>query len=362
MAAVLSPRALNRALLARQSLLERTRVPALDMVERLVGMQAQEPPNPYVALWSRLEGFRPEELSDAIAARAAARAGLMRATLHLVSARDLLAIQPLTQPVLAGTFRSQFAKHLTAPLDDVVRAGRELLEQEPRTRAQLAGLLAPQWPDDDRAVLGHAVVHHLPLVQVPPRGLWRGVGQATWALSTEWVSGDAAEPDLEALVLRYLAAFGPASPADVRIWSRITGLRALIARLRPGLRTFADESGRDLLDVPDGLLPDPTTPAPPRFLPEFDNTFLSHAERSRIFDGGGAGPFPVNTPVGGLFVDGFYRAPWKLEGETLRVEPFALRRGERSAVTRAVEAEGAALLGMLVPDAASPEVVLAPAA
>jgi hypothetical protein len=357
-AAVLSPRALNRALLARQGLLERTRAPALEMVERLVGMQAQVPSNPYVALWSRLEGFRPEELSDAIASRKAARAGLMRATIHLVTARDLLAIQPLTLPVLAGVYRSQFRKRLHAPMDDVLEAGRELLERRPRTRAQLGQLLAPRWPDTDPAILGHAVVHRLALVQVPPRGLWRGVGQPTWALSSQWIPG-VGEPDLDALVLRYLAAFGPAAPADVRTWSRITGLRAVIERLRPELRTFRDEAGRELLDVPDGPLPDPATPAPPRFLPEYDNLALSHADRSRIFDGTGAGaPFPTGTWKGSLLVDGFYRAAWTVDGETLRVERFALLPGEGRAVADAVRAEGAALLELLMPDATAPEVVL----
>jgi hypothetical protein len=197
---------------------------------------------------------------------------------------------------------------------------------------------------------------------VPPRGLWGASGQPTWALSSDWVPGSA-EADLDALVLRYLAAFGPAAPADVRTWSRITGLREVIARLRPGLRTFRDEHGRELLDVPDGSLPDPRTPAPPRFLPEYDNVALSHQNRSRLFDGTGAGgTFPTGSFIGTLLVDGFYRAPWKLDGETLRVQRFARLPGEGDDVADAVRAEGAALLALLAPDADSPQVVLAPAA
>jgi hypothetical protein len=315
------------------------------------------PSNPYVALWSRLDGFRPAELSDALAGRAAVRAGLMRATIHLVSARDLHAIQPLTQPVLAGVFRGQFAKHLHAPLEDVLDAGRELLLAEPRTRAQLSTLLAPRWPGTDPAILGHAVVHHLPLVQIPPRGLWRGVGQPTWALSSAWIDG-AAEPDLDDLVLRYLAAFGPAAPADVRTWSRITGLRAAIDRLRPDLRTFRDEAGRELLDVPGGLLPDPATPAPPRFLPEYDNVALAHADRGRIVPSGSHwDDFPRGSLVGAVLIDGFVRATWKLDGETLHVR--GLPAGTDDA---AVRDEGEALLALLAPDAAAPEVALSPAA
>ena len=329
----------------------------LDMLERLVGVQAQEPQNPYVALWSRLDGFDPASLSDAIASRAAVRAGLMRATIHLVSARDLLAIQPVTLPVLAGVFRSQFARALRAPLDDVVAAGRELLSQRPRTRAELGELLATRWPQDDPAALGHAVVLNLPLVQIPPRGLWRQSGQATWALTTDWAGEAPGAPDAESLVLRYLAAFGPAAPADVRTWCRVTGLRDVIARLRPDLRTFRDEAGRELLDVPDGLFVDPATPAPPRLLPEFDNVALSHADRDRIF-GDSAPMYESNMPYGSLLVDGFLGGRWRLEGETLRIERFRSPR-DRGRTERAVRREAEALLAFLLPDAMAPRVLVA---
>jgi Winged helix DNA-binding domain len=346
-------RALNRALLARQGLLERTDGPALAMIERLVGMQAQEPPDPYVGLWTRLEGFAPPQLSVLIEGRQAVRAGLMRGTIHLVSAPDLLAIQPLTLPILAGQFRSIFAKHLGAgaALEDVVRAGRELLLEAPRTRAELGRLLAPLFPDTDASILGHAVVHHVPLVQVPPRGLWGRSGQATWALTPEWVGDERGEADIDRLVLRYLAAFGPATAADVRTWSRITGLRAVIDRLRPGLRTFRDERGRELLDVPDGPLPDPETPAPPRFLPAYDNVLLSHDDRSRVTSRNlSYAPIPTGRFVGSLLVDGFLRAMWKFEDSVLSVDGFALAPGEGGAVADAVVAEGEALLEMLAPE------------
>ena len=321
------------------------------MVERLVGLQAQEPPDPYVGLWSRIHGFRPQELSDLIEGRRAVRAQLMRGTIHLVSQRDLLSIQPLTLPVLAGQFRSVFAKQLGAAtvLEHVVEAGRELLAQAPRTRAELGRLLAARWPDTEPSVLGHAVAHHLPLVQLPPRGQWGRSGPATLALTSDWVAGEA-QPDIDRLVLRYLAAFGPASAADVRTWSRLTGLRPVIERLRPGLRTFRDERGRELLDVPDGPLPDPDTPAPPRFLPQYDNAALSHDDRTRIL---GGARWPFGTPgglVGSVLVDGFYRAPWRLDGSTLRVEGFALLPREGRGVAAAVRAEGEALVNILRPD------------
>jgi len=279
------------------------------MTGRLVGLQSQVPTDPYIGLWSRIEGFRPEELSDLIAERAAVRAGLLRSTIHLVSADDALAIQPLTQAVFAGV-----------------------------NRVALAAELGPRWPGTEPAILAHAVVHHLPLVQIPPRGLWGGSGQPTWALTPEWIGREQTDGDPDALVLR---------------------LREVVARLKPDLRTFRDEAGRELLDVVDGPLPDPATPAPPRFLPQYDNVFLSHADRMRTFDGTGAAwDVPSRSATGALFVDGFYRAPWLLDGETLRVEGFRLLPGETEDVRLAVEAEGQALLSFLVPGAAEPFVTL----
>src|SRR4051794_9788976 len=246
------------------------------MVDRLVGMQAQVPANPYLGLWSRIEGFRPEELSELIAGRSAVRAQLMRSTIHLVSARDCLALQPITAPVLARTFQSPFAPRLGgAHLDDVVAAGIELLAERPLTRAELAELLAPRWPDAAPSALAHAVTFHAALVQTTPRGLWRESGQARWALTGSWLDAslDRAAP-VDAFVLRYLRAFGPATTADVRTWSGLTGLREVMDRLRPQLRTFHDQRGRELLDVPDGAFADLEAPAPPRFLPEYDNAAL----------------------------------------------------------------------------------------
>jgi hypothetical protein len=215
-----------------------------------VGLQAQVPSDPYVGLWSRIEGFRPEELSDLIAQRAAVRAGLLRSTIHLVSAGDALAIQPLTQAVFAGVFRSQFARSMgsDASLDDVVAAGRALLMEAPRTRAALAAELGPRWPGTEPAILAHAVVHHLPLLQIPPRGLWGAGGQPTWALTPEWVSREQADADPDALVLRYLAAFGPASTADVRTWSRLTGLREVVGE-RDDVRSAVETEGQALLTL-----------------------------------------------------------------------------------------------------------------
>jgi hypothetical protein len=337
-------------------LLERSAVPALEMVERLVGMQAQVPANPYVGLWSRIEGFRAEELSELIASRAAVRAQLMRGTIHLASARDCLALQPVTAPILARTFKSPFASRMgSASLEDVVAAGAHSLSERPRTRAELAELLGPRWLDADPSALAHAVTFHLPLVQTPPRGLWGESGQATWALTEGWLGAPLdADALVDEFVRRYLGAFGPATTADVRTWSGLTGLGPAIERLRPQLRAFRDEHDRELLDVADGPLPDPDTPAPPRFLPEFDNALLSHADRSRVF-GESRPTYPRGTTVGSLLVDGFVRADWRLTGSTLTIDGFEPKRGRD-----AIEAEGLRLLDFLVPEAPERRVEFSP--
>jgi DNA glycosylase AlkZ-like len=172
---VLSLRALNRATLARQLLLERSVVPAVDAVARLVGLQAQEPPNPYTALWSRLAGFRPEDLSQALVDRRVVRTVVMRATIHLVTADDCLVLRPLMQPVLDAELRRH--RDFAPALDgvDVAPAlafGRAVMDEQPRTNRELRAAFAARFPDHDAAALAYACRCLLPLVQVPPRGLW----------------------------------------------------------------------------------------------------------------------------------------------------------------------------------------------
>jgi hypothetical protein len=357
---VLSTRALNRSLLQRQGLLERSALPALDVIERLVGMQAQVPENPYVALWSRIDGFRPEELSDLIAGRRAVRAHAMRSTIHLLSARDCLAIQPITQDVLMRGFRSPWSKGLAgADPHQVAAAGLELLADEPRTRVALSELLAPRWPEAEPQNLAYAVNCHARLVQVPPRGLWGAGGQATWAASSDWLRGhEEASTTVDELLLRYLAAFGPATVADMRTWSGLTGLREVLQRLRPRLRTFRDEAGRELFDVPGAPFPDPDTPAPMRFLPEYDNVALSHDDRSRILAPEWPGqPSPGPKWTGSVLVDGFYRARWRItidDGTATLLISGADANGE-------IEAEGGRLLAFVAPEASERRVEFSPA-
>jgi hypothetical protein len=361
--AVLDRRALGRATLQRQLLLRRSELSTLAALEHLVGLQAQSPNAPYVGLWSRLEGFEPDDLARAILVRHATRVPLMRATIHLVTARDCLALQPLTQPVLARAFSSQaFARDLEG-VDhaELVTAGHEVL-QEPHTRTELGRLLAERWPDRDPASLALAVTYLLPVVQVPPRGVWGSTARARWTTMDSWLGGPDAPPDLsrDEVVIRYLAAFGPATIADVRTWSGFSGVRDVLERLRPRLRTFADDAGRELFDLPDAPRPDPETPAPPRFLPEYDNLLLSYADRSRVI---AEEDRRRVFGKGALLVDGYVRGAWRISrhehAATLVIEPFvSLAAGDADAVLD----EGTALLDLVAEGTDARDVQLLPLA
>jgi hypothetical protein len=358
-AGVLGPRALNRALLERQMLLRRAELSADAAVGRLVGMQAQSPNAPYVGLWTRIEGFRTGELAALLLERRAVRIVLMRGTVHLVTAADCLELRPLMAPVLEQQLRgSPYGKRLAGlGVDAVVAAGRELLEDQPATITNAGKVLQERWPGADPESVAHALRAWLPLVQVPPRGVWGKGGLPLCTTAEHWLGRPlAAQPSADEVMLRYLAAFGPASVADVQAWSGLTRLREVAERLRPRLRTFRDEHGTELLDVPDAPLPDPGTPAPVRYLPEYDNTLLSHADRTRIV-----------TPEqgrrvftrGALLVDGFVRGAWNIRTArgtaTLRVEAFAaLDPAERVEV----EEEGGRLLSFAAADAKAREIEL----
>ncbi|HEX2844572.1 MAG TPA: winged helix DNA-binding domain-containing protein [Candidatus Limnocylindria bacterium] len=351
---VLDRRTLNRTLLARQGLLRREPRAVAGTIEHVVGMQSQVPRDPFVALWSRIEGFDPAELDRLMNERKAVRTGLMRTTLHLVTASDALAMQPLFAPVLARVLQSQRAFRTgLAGLDlgELATVGAELLSSHPMTAGQLRPLLAERWPDRDPSVLMMGIRYLVPIVQVPPRGLWRGTSQPTLTSLRAWLGRPAdSQPVIGALLLRYLAAFGPASVPDMRTWSWLTGLAEVVDGLRGQLRSYRSEGGRELLDLADGQIVDAEVPAPPRFLPEYDNLFLSHDDRSRI-EGSW---YPQDRySRGKLFVDGFLTGGWRVDVKQrttarLTVDLFRRLRAEEGS---AVDVEAEALLRFLAPDA-----------
>ena len=308
---VLTRRALNRTLLQRQLLLERVDRPPLDVVRHLVGLQAQEPGDPYVGLWSRIADFDPTSLSDAIESRAAVRIGLMRTTLHLVTVDDALGLAPVMDGVHRRTFRSTPMYKLLAGTDLAAITGeaREAVEAAPMTPTDLGRHLATLWPDREPPSLALVARYHLPLVQVPPRGLWQRTGRATNTTLQVWTGRTPVAYGVDDIIRRYLRAFGPATVGDMRTWSWLTGLRGVVDGMGAELRTYRDEHGRELLDLVDMDIADEAMPVPIRFLPQYDNFFLSHEDRSRL---NGDMAWGLDFAWKGvILVDGWISATWR---------------------------------------------------
>lgn len=360
----LTQRQLNRALFARQLLLERSPMQVTDALEHLVGMQSQVPSDPYIGLWSRLEGFATTELSRIMQDRAVIRASLTRETIHLVTVADYLVLEPVMQALHERVFpRTDQGKRLgQAHVLEILEAGREMLAERPLSMKALGARLAERWPDRDPGRMAPAVRFLLPLVQVTPRGIWGASHGATWALAERWIGQaipNSSTPDT--ILPRYLAAFGPATVADMQAWSGLQGLRTVVEHMRPHLRVYRNEKGQELFDVPGAPLPDPETPAPVRFLPGFDNALLSHVDRTRIIAeehrkaiGSRNGLF-LST----VLIDGFIAGTWGIEKTkeraALRIVPFATLSPDDH---DAIQAEGERLLVFLA-DGLSHEVVIA---
>ncbi|GAA4075249.1 winged helix DNA-binding domain-containing protein [Nonomuraea soli] len=353
MTTVLDNRTLNRATLARQFLLERADHSVRDAVAHLGGLQAQEPQEPFVGLWSRLRDFDPKELSELLVERRVVRTILMRRTVHLLTAEDTLAWRARHDAMLRqrmlGVYRAELAG---VDLDELLAAGRELMaDGEPRSMGEIGRALADRWPSAGARVLGEMVVAALiPMVQLPPRGVWRAKAGVRNVLLSSWLGREADPlaadgPDAvgEALVRRYLAAYGPAASADLRAWCGLAGLPAAVKAVRPELVSFRDQRGRELLDLPDAPRPDPDTPAPVRFLPAFDNVILGFDDRSRIIDDEHRGLSVAGARV--VLVDGRVAATWTVEGGSgVVVTPLgSLPAADRDAVAE----EGRALARFL---------------
>ena len=351
-AQVVDRRGLNRALLARQLLLRRHRSSAASTLERVVGMQAQAPNLPYVGLWSRLQDFQPDELSRLVEKRSAVRISLMRNTIHLVTSRDAFALKPHFMPLGERGYLhgSPWGRGMrSADVAAIRTAGAEIMGKKPHTVAELARLLKQQFPGHDALAMAYGVRYMVPLVFTPPRGVWGGKGTVTLTTFEAWL-GRPPGPAIgaEKLVTRYLAAFGPASPNDMRAWSGLA-MRPVFERLRPRLRVLRGEDGVELFDLPRAPRPDGDVPAPVRLMPDFDNILLAHADRTRIMPRGKhLGMFSSNGLMqGAVLHDGFVRAMWKPAGGTIVISAFEkpIPRSERAGI----EDEAYRLLKFLAP-------------
>jgi hypothetical protein len=317
--------------------------------------------SPYVALWTRLQDFRREDLATPIEDRTVIKATLMRSTLHLFTAADYLRFRATLQPVLTNAFGGIF-KELKGKFDvnQLIAVARPFIAEAPRTFAEITAKLREAFPEYEPGPLRYGVRTHLPLIQVPIQKNWSYPGNPQFTLAELWLGQPLpTEENLPALVLRYLAAFGPARVTDMQTWSGLPKLKDLFEVMRPQLATYRDEQGVELFDVPEIELPPADTPAPERFLPEFDNLLLSHANRTRVV----ADAYRSKVYLPGLrvsatiLVDGFVQGAWKVEKKkgvaTLTIEPFApLSKQNRQALSDEAEA----LARFVEPDAKSYEV------
>ena len=330
---ILSARQLNRAMLARQLLLERSTLPLAEALEQVGGLQTQYAPSGYIGLWSRLDGFRRASLTEALERRRAIQATLMRATIHLVSVDDFrLFAEGTRRARREGWLRFVRTQLDGIDMNAVADRVRVHLADGPRRNEEMLRLLEN---DGYTRIAWVGIGHWVDLVRVPPSGTWEQRRADLFGLAEDWLDASdttsgAAEPPTEAdglthLVRRYLGGFGPAPLVDIANWAGVpvTLLRPVLERL--SLRRYRDEAGRALVDLPSAALPDPGTPAPVRFLPTWDATLLAHARRTGIL------PeeyrplvFNTKTPhsVPTFLVDGVVAGTWRHEKGTVRLAPF----------------------------------------
>ena len=350
---VLTRRVLNRALLARQLLLQRERMPVVRAVERVAGLQAQYTPSPYLQLWARVDGFKRDELTRALEERRLVKALLMRGTLHIVTPRDYWAFGTARRELGGILWPPSYEKLVPkAKLEQLAAvAASELRESNATLKEMLAALTPHARGAASPAFLWRRLQGHAYFVHVPPSGTWGNHKDSVYSAADAWLKGEPPDPEaaFDHLVRRYLTAFGPASKHDVAQWAGIPRLGPIDASLaRLTLRTFRDEQGRTLYDIPRAPLPDADTTVAPKLVPRFDNLVLAHADRTRIL-----GDVPVTRVVtknaivhATILVDGFVAGTWQLEKGRVKLEPFARMPRE----TRAALAEEAANLEEFVAD------------
>ena len=342
----LSTRALTRTLWLRQQLVpgQRSVVGVPEMVEHLIGLQAQDNLPPYLSLAARIDGFAPADLSDRLEDRTLVRFFSMRGTVHVLTADDALQLRGWVQPALdrvsATNQTSRPARHLTTEqLHSVVRA---FLDDGPKPLTEIGQALAEVHPDVPEVALRHVTRERLPLVQVPPRGLWKRSGGVVYAYADRYLGRPFTEVEIEDLVVRYLAAYGPATAADMTKWSLVTRLGPVFSAMAKDgrLTTCTDEKGRTLFDVPGAPIAPEDLELPTVLLGMYDNLFLSHADRDRIAtDEARKAWMGVNGGVGStLFVDGLLAGLWRVEDGRIQAEPFRkLTPAQRRGVDQEVE-------------------------
>ena len=326
-ARVLTLRELNRATLARQLLLERRRMPVPKAIERLAGLQAQWPPSPYVALWSRLAGFEREWLTRALVRRQVVKATLMRITLHLVSANDyILFAGALKAPWVTQLRRRMERMGVDVDVPALAEQALALMADGPRSRSEVLEVFGST--GEQPWFIWTLVQAELGLVRTPDSATWRPtLGRVSYVPSQTWLGRrpDTGPQALVHLARRYLSAFGPASRADLAQWSGlpVSALRPGLEALEP-LRRFRDERGRELLDLPRSPLPSADVPAPVRFLPQWDSSLLAYDIRERILpEAYRKTVIQRNGDVRPTFlVDGFVAGTWRARRGRVELEPF----------------------------------------
>jgi hypothetical protein len=331
-------------------LLAREPTNVLGGVARLVGLQAQAPRPPFVGLWTRLEGFGKGDLFRLLSARLVVRVTAMRGTLHLMTAADYVALRGALQPALTRGMLSVLRDRATALDFPALDAFARAFFARAGTFDGLRTALRKKYPNGDERAMAYAIRTSLPLVQVPTDARWGFPASPDFALAEAWLGKTVPTSAAPAhvLVRRYLAGFGPATPADAQVWSGLPALREIFESLRPTLVTFRDASKRELFDLPDAPRPVADSPAPVRFIPEFDNLVLSHADRTRVLaDEHRSRVVLKNLQVRATFlVDGLVAGTWTIERKkntaVLVVEPFRRLPGKTVAE---LEAEGDRVLG-----------------
>jgi hypothetical protein len=352
----LTTQTLNRALLARQLLLKRKRISVRDAIHAVGGLQSQEPKDPFVALWSRISAFKAKHLLEAAERREIIRGTFIRATIHTVTADDYIAFRILLQQVINRELTALRRVGGGFEGKDLEPAARALLAKGPLSAQQMGEALAPMFPKAQRAGLAVWLRTCIPLAMTLTNDRWGYSRPPRFSPAEKWLNRPLnANGSANDLVLRCLSAIGPASSSDVRTWSSLNGMKQALEELRPELITFKDEQGRELFDLPDAPRPRADTPAPVRFLPEYDNTFLSHADRARIILKQHNHHFLVaknGRRPRAVLLDGFVRAGWSIarDRDTATIHVAVFEKLPKATIVELSE-EAEAFARFMEPDA-----------